>query len=267
MEPLVWLPLAFYLWAAGLLLVSFLRGGHPRSAGSTVLLAVGLGLHLAALVAYGAVYRAWPLAGLGPALYTLAALLAAGALLAATWGHAGTVGLVLVPVVLGLTAAAIGAGVHPGGSVALASGAGLVLHVAAAFVGYVGLTVAFAAELMYLLQWRQLRGKRFGSVFRFFPALDTLDRIAGVALWVGFFALSVALVLGWLASLGPGAGASRAEVLWGGLTWAVFVAALAARRHRRGGGDRAAWVSVVGFGVVVLAYLVLRITSERRGFL
>lgn len=267
MAPLVWLPLALYLWAAGLLVVSFLRGGHPAPTGSTVLLAIGWGLHLAALVAYGAVYRAWPLAGLGPALYTLAALLAGGALVAATWGHAGTVGLVLLPVVLGLTAAAIAAGVRPAAVVLPSGRLGVALHVGTALLGYVGLTVAFAAELMYLLQWRQLRGKRFGSVFRFFPALDTLDRIAGVALWAGFFALSVALVLGWLATLTPGGNASRAEVWWGLLTWGVFVAALVARRHRRVRGQRAAWVSVVGFGVVVLTYLLLRATSLRGGFL
>ena len=68
-------------------------------------------------------------------------------------------------------------GVAPAGEAQAFQSIWLVLHVIFALVGYVGLTVAFAAGLMYLMQFRELKSKHFGAIFRFFPPLETLDRL------------------------------------------------------------------------------------------
>src|SRR5690606_6513296 len=137
------------------------------------------------------------LVGLGPSLSTLSLLVGLGAVTASTLGHARTVGLVLVPVVAALQGVGLGMGIVPTGEPLAFRGVWFALHVLFAFVGYAGLTVAFAAGLMYLLQFRELKSKHFGAIFRFFPPLDTLDRLGRQGLLVGFPFLTLAVVVSW----------------------------------------------------------------------
>lgn len=263
--------LAFYALAAALLGVSLARSARRLPAAATACLAGGVVAHAAALASFATHYGELPLVGLGPSLSVLAILVALGSLLLATLGRTGPLGLVLVPVAAALAAVAEVAGLRPAAQEMVFRGPWFVLHVVLAMVGYAGLTVAFAAGLMYLLQFRQLKGKRFGAVFRFFPPLDTLDRIGQRALMVGLPFLAVALLLGWAWSerFGLAMQAGNPKVVWGVITLGVFVAGLAARagegaaRARRG-----ALVSVVGFAVVVAAYVLLRAAeSAGAGFL
>ncbi len=262
--------LAFYAVAAALLALSFARSARRLPGAATACLALAVALHFGALAAFTAAHREMPLVGLGPSLSVLALLVALGSLLLATLGRTGPLGLVLVPVAGALAGVAQVAGLHPAEQEIVFRGPWFFLHVLLAMVGYAGLTVAFAAGLMYLLQFRQLKGKRFGAVFRFFPPLDTLDRIGRRALLAGFPFLTVALLLGWAWSerFGPAMGPGNPKVVWGVITWFVFLAALAARlRGGEGPAHRGAAVSVVGFAVVVAAYVVLRAAESTAGFL
>ena len=253
--------LALYALAAALLGVALARSARRLPPAATTALALAVAAHGGALAAYTAEHGELPLVGLGPSLSVLALLIALGSLMLATLTRTGPLGLVLVPVAAAVAAIAEIAGLAPDGREVAFRGPWFVLHVTLAMVGYAGLTVAFAAGLMYLLQFRQLKGKRFGAVFRFFPPLETLDRVGRRALLAGLPFLTVALLLGWAWSerFGPAMGAGNPKVVWGVITWLVFVAALAARAG--GGavnGRRGAAASVLGFAVVVAAYLVLR---------
>jgi HemX protein len=264
------LVLLLYALAAALLGVSLART-HPRLPRVAAwVLAAAVLVHAADLVIYAVEYGEPPLVGLGPSLSVLAFLIAAGSLGLATLGSTGPVGLILVPVAAALAAIAEVAGVRPSGEVMQFRGPWFVLHVVLAFLGYVGLTVAFAAGLMYLVQFRQLKGKRFGAVFRFFPPLDTLDRIVRVALVSGMSFLTVSLLLGWAWTerFGRPMSPGNPKVVWGVVTWLVFAVALAARAGGGGRARRAALASVVGFAVVWVWYLFLRVSEGAgRGFL
>lgn len=262
-----WTAFVIYLAAAAVPAVSFVRGGRPVSRLATGTLLAGVLVHAAALAMFVLRWGELPLVGLGPVLSTLALLTGVAALAAASLGHAGTVGLVLNPLVAVLAGAAGFMGVRPGGEAPAFGGLWFVLHVVFASMGYVGLIVAFAAGLMYLLQFRELKSKHFGAVFRFFPPLDTLDRLGRSGLLLGFPFLSLSLLLGWAwtarfqRTLAPG----NPQVIWGVLTWLVFAAALWARSGGGHRGHRGAVASVVGFAVVVLAYVVLRVGAGRAG--
>jgi len=253
--------LGLYALAAALLGVSLARTDRRLPPVATAVLAAAILLHVAQLVAYVREYGELPLVGLGPSLSVLALLIAVGSLALATAGGAGPVGLVLVPVAAALAATAEVAGVHPSAQVMAFRGPWFVLHVVLAFLGYAGFTVAFAAGLMYLLQFRELKSKRFGAVFRFFPPLDTLDRLGRGALLAGMAFLTLALAVGWAWTerFGHPMAPGNPKVVWGALTWLVFAAALAARAGGRRPARRAALASVVGFAVVVVGYLVLRV--------
>jgi HemX protein len=258
---------ALYGIAGTLLGISLAReaGRLPRLA--TALVAAGVIVHAVALVDYVSVWNQLPLVGLGPALSTLAFLIALGSVVAATLGHAATVGLVLVPVVVVLTGVAALVGISPADEPLRFRGVWFALHVVFAFVGYAGLTVAFAAGLMYLLQFRELKSKHFGAIFRFFPPLDTLDRLGRQGLLVGFPSLTVAVVLGWAwtTSFNGSTGPGSPKLAWVVLSWIVLLAALLARAGQGRKGERGALASVVGFVVVVVLYVILRVQVTQQG--
>lgn len=261
--------LALYAGAAALLGVSLARGDRRLSAAATAVLGLAAAVHAAALAAFTAAWRELPLVGLGPSLSVLALLIALGSLGVATLGRTGPLGLVLAPAAAVVQAAAVIAGIRPGAEVMDFRGPWFVLHVTLAMIGYAGLTVAFAAGLMYLLQFRELKSKHFGAVFRFFPPLDTLDRVGRRALMAGLPFLTLALLVGWAWTerfhrpLAPG----NPKVVWGVLSWLVLALALAVRAPAGRRAERGALAQVLGFLVVVISYVLLRAASAGGGFL
>jgi ABC-type transport system involved in cytochrome c biogenesis permease subunit len=117
---------------------------------------------------------------------------------------------------------------------------------------------------MYLVARRELKSAHFGPIFRFFPPLDTLDRVNHLASIAGFLGLTLGLALA--------AGYSfeyRAFVLpqmiWGIGAWAG-VSALAIGRVLRGWqARRAALMSALTFASVIALYVVFRMASLNRG--
>lgn len=265
-----------WLHAAALLLygvgaahmgISFARGGRGLPPLAAAVVAAGLVTHAGALAVFTSRWGELPLVGLGPSLSSLAFLIALGTLAAAVPGRAGTVGLLVLPVVVTLIAVATAVGIVPQGETTRFRGLWFNLHVLFAFLGYAGLTVAAAAGLMYLLQFRELKSKHFGAIFRFFPPLEVLDRLGRRGILFGFPFLTVSVLVGWawttrfdVADV-PG----NPKLLWVIVSWMVFLAALLARAGGGRPSRRGALVSVVGFVVVVVVYVVLRVQGARGG--
>jgi len=249
--------------AGTLLGISLAREERRLPAIASGIVALALVIHGLALVDYTSRWEQLPLDGLGPSLSTLAFLTGLGSLMAATLGHASTVGIVLVPLITILTAIAGLVGITPTGN----SLNWFVIHVVFAFIGLVGLTVAFAAGLMYLIQFRELKSKHFGAVFRFFPPLDTLDRLGRRGLLVGFPFLTLSLLLGWAWTVSANLDTppDPLKLAWVGVSWLVFLGAILARAGKGRRGERSALVSVVGFLVVVAVYVIVRVQTTQQG--
>jgi HemX protein len=258
------LALAAYLVAA-VALVTALAGRRTASALPVWAASAGVALHAGGLMAYWLRWGEPPLAGLGPVLSSIGLLVALASVVVSLVWRIGPIGLVLSPLAAVLTGLALGVGMAPAAPVP--AGVAFLSHVVLAVLAYVAVAVAFAAGAMYLLQFRQLRGKRFGAIFRFFPPLETLDRVGRAATAVGFVCISLALLIGWsltltaYGTLAPG----NPQVIWGVLTWLVLLGILLARRSGGRREQRAAAASVVGFGVIVLAFIVLRVAVTRGG--
>ncbi|MBI4538688.1 MAG: cytochrome c biogenesis protein CcsA [Gemmatimonadetes bacterium] len=260
--------LVFYFLAGSLWLYSLLAEGGKRTESlapwAAALAAV---VHAVALTRYSLQFGALPLVGLSPSLSSLALVLGVSLVALLALGEAKRVGLLVIPLILVLEGSALAIGVRPAGQALAFRGPWFALHVTLAFVGYAGLAIAFAAGLMYLIQFHELKSKRLGRVFRFVPPLGTLDRLGRLALAGGFTTLTVSLVVGWAwaVQFGHPVGLTDPQVIWGLLTWLVFVAVLVARGSGAERSRRAAVTVVVGFGVVVVSYVVLRVTLVAGG--
>ncbi len=255
------LALLLYGVAAGVQIGSLARGQRLVPRVGTAMLGAAVVAHAVALGTFVAAYQELPLVGLAPSLSTLAFLIGAFLVAVLSFRDARPVGIVLLPIVVALLAVALALQIRPAGEVLAFRGAWLVFHVVLAFLGYVGLSVAFAAGLLYLLQFRQLKTKRFGRLFRFFPPLATLDQLGRLGLRVGFPALTVSLIAGWAWTIRfqHTFAFTMPQVIWGIITWIIFVAAMLAGRSGPARARRSALASVVGFAVVVAAYVILRV--------
>ncbi|MEO5590814.1 MAG: cytochrome c biogenesis protein CcsA, partial [Gemmatimonadaceae bacterium] len=140
----------------------------------------------------------------------------------------------------------------------------LVSHIVLSFAGMAAYATAAAAGTMYLVARRELKSGRFGPVFRFFPPLDTLDRVNHFASIAGFLGLTTGLALA--------AGYSIAyrtvvvpQLVWGLGAW-VCIGALALGRLLNGlQAKRAAVMSTLTFASVIVMYVVFRAVSFNRG--
>lgn len=251
-----------YVVAGGLLTASFAGGRAVVPRGGVLLIGGATLVQFAALVAFSIQFGELPLVGLAPSLSTLTFLIALFLLLAAFASDARPVGLVLLPVISLLLGGALLLGLRPAGEPLAFRGVWFAFHVVLALIGLAGFVTVFAAGLLYLMQFRELKSKRFGRIFRFFPPLQTIDLLGRRAAVIGFSALSVALILGWAWTIRfqQSLAMSDPQVIWSALTWVVFAGVLGARLGGPGSNRRAALVSVFGFALVMVSFVVLRLS-------
>jgi ABC-type transport system involved in cytochrome c biogenesis permease subunit len=128
------------------------------------------------------------------------------------------------------------------------------VHVALALLGMAALVLNFAGALMYVLQERQLKGKRPGAVYYRLPSLETLDQLTYRMLLLGFPFLTGGLLVGVL-----WAGAAWGSVLvfdplavFSVLMWVVYAGTLSGRVVGWWRGRRAAYFAIAGFCVLLV---------------
>src|SRR5205085_5926491 len=140
----------------------------------------------------------------------------------------------------------------------------LTMHIVLSFIGIAAYATAAAAGTMYLVARRELKSARFGAIFRFFPPLDTLDRVNHFASIAGFLGLTLGLALAAAYSFQYRA-LVLPQIVWGLGAW-VCIGALALGRLLRGWqARRAAVMSTVTFASVMALYVVFRIVALNRG--
>jgi ABC-type transport system involved in cytochrome c biogenesis permease subunit len=209
--------------------------------------------------------------GLGPALSILALCLVLLQLASERLLRGSAVALFTGPLATALVGVALLSGLTPGGGAGGAVGveaagsrnAWFILHVALSVSGVALMALAFIAAALYLLQFRELKARRFGQVFQLFPPLERLDRLNRFALIVGFptLTLGVLLALGYGARFSGGLHVAKAQIVWGMFTWVVLGWAVWVRVVRHWAGRRAAFASIAGFSAVLLVYVALKLAQ------
>jgi ABC-type uncharacterized transport system permease subunit len=202
-------------------------------------------------------------AGLAPILSMLALFLIVLQLCSELVLRATAVALFTAPLAAGLVGLALLLGLAPGVAPSAGQNLWFILHVTLSVLGLALLALAFVSAALYLLQFRELKAKRFGQVFQLFPPLERLDRLNHVALVAAFPALTlgVLLALGYAVRFAGGVHVEPAQVVWGTFMWAVLGAGVWGRVVRGWVGRRAAFASIAGFVAVVLVYLALKLAE------
>jgi ABC-type uncharacterized transport system permease subunit len=255
---------SFYLGAAAVAALPFARRVKAPIVWVVVVLLLGVGAHATALAGLTKQAGAASLTGLGPGLSFAGLVLAISLVIVESLAREVSLTLIAAPLAAFVTMAGNLTGMQPFLDPQGARAVWLSMHIVLSFIGIAAYATAAAAGTMYLIARRELKSARFGAIFRFFPPLDTLDRVNHLASIAGFLGLTLGLALA--------AGYSfqyRAlvlpQIIWGLGAWAG-VSALAVGRVLRGWqARRAAVMSAVTFASVVALYVVFRLASLNRG--
>ena len=256
--------ISFYVAAAALAALPFARRVRAPVNGVIGALILGITAHAIALVSLARESGSGSLTGLGPALSFAGFILAVSLLLVEAFAREVSVALIAAPLSALIVTMANVFGLRPLMDPQGSRAVWLVMHIVLSFAGMAAYATAAAAGTMYLVAHRDLKSARFGAIFRFFPPLDTLDRVNHFASITGFLALTTGLALAAAYSI-----AYRTvvvpQLVWGLGAW-VCIGALALGRMLRGlQARRAAILSAITFASVMVVYIVFRVMTFNRG--
>ena len=136
------------------------------------------------------------------------------------------------------------------------------VHVSSLLFAYASFALACVIGITYVLMFKELKDKRLGFFYARLPSLHVLDVMNARAVAVGWVFLTIGLVVGavWLSQVQTQTTDPRVQamslfdpkifvVL---LCWLVYSFELYARRAIGWSGRKAAWLSTIGFTIVLL---------------
>lgn len=226
-------------------------------------LAIALGAHTGWLLLRGLHTARCPLNGTQEMSAFLAWCLVVSSLIAYRWYHANALKSFIFPIVFVL---AVIAAISPGPSGNPPESGNtlqsilLPAHVGLLLLAYASFFVAFGAGVMYIIQERELKHKRFGTVFYKLPSLDTCDAISSRAMAIGFVLMTLGIAGGLWYSY------SRYHVYWQAgpleifsvVTWLIYLVIIQSRINAGWGGRAAALASIVSFVIVICSLVGVR---------
>ena len=132
----------------------------------------------------------------------------------------------------------------------------LIAHVITCFVGYAAFAVACGMGIMYLIKDRNAKEEEPGSLIASLPDLKLIDDIIHKTILFGFLWLSAGIISGavWANAAWGTYWSWDPKETWSLITWFVYAATLHARFTRGWGGQRIAWLAVIGFLSVIFTY-------------
>ena len=258
-------PLLLYLVAGVAYAVHFARrdAGVGRAATASLLVA-GL-VHTFVIGMQTMELHHIPFASLPTVVSTLAWLLTLSYLYLEITTEERAMGVFILPIILALqTISVFSTGVESTDPVL--DSPWFWVHVASLLCAYASFALAGMLGLTYMLQFKEIKKKHLGYFYTRLPSLQILDVMNARAVTVGWAFLTVGVIVGIIWATQAQAAVPedpRAQAFSIGdpkifvtvLTWAIYSFAVVARRTMGWHGRRAAWLSALGFAIVMLSFL------------
>jgi HemX protein len=139
----------------------------------------------------------------------------------------------------------------------------LPVHIISAFLGIALFALAAGVAVMYLLQEREVKGKRFGALFSRLPSLDSLDKLNQRLVRAGFVVFTAALVTGTIIArnVWKSAWSWDPQQVSSLLVWLLY-GVMVQLRHTGWHGRRYALLTLVGFALVIGSMVGLAVVPD-----
>jgi len=132
------------------------------------------------------------------------------------------------------------------------------VHVSSLLFAYASFALAFVIGITYVLLFKEIKTKHLGVFFARLPSLQVLDQMNQRAIVVGWVFLTIGLVAGGVFAIQAPAPAMTLEdpkIFVALVCWAVYSFELFAARRIGWAGKRTAYLSALGFAIVLLNFL------------
>ena len=140
------------------------------------------------------------------------------------------------------------------------------VHVASLLFAYASFALAAMLGLTYMLQFKEIKKKHLGYFYTRLPSLHVLDAMNSRAVIIGWLFLTIGVIVGvvWTAQArasSPGDVNIQAmslddpKIFIAVLSWLVYSFEVFARRTLGWTGRKSAWLSALGFAIVLLNFL------------
>jgi ABC-type transport system involved in cytochrome c biogenesis permease subunit len=207
-----------------------------------------------------------PVAGATSAISTFVWLLALSYLYVEMTTDERAMGVFILPLLVSLQAIpALRPGV--GDRAAVLQGPLFGVHVSSLLFAYASFALACVIGITYVLLFKEIKARHLGFFYARLPSLQVLDGMNQRAIVIGWIFLTIGLIVGviWAAQArgGYGAGDPRVQAISledpkiyvALLCWFVYSFELFAARRIGWGGRRAAYLSAVGFVIVLFNFV------------
>ncbi len=258
-------PLALYFAALVAYVWHFARRTPAAGRAATTLLMAGALTHTFVIGMQTMEAGHVPIAGATSAISTFVWLLALAYLYTEMSTDERAMGVFVVPLMVVLQAIPA---LHPSEEMQapVLQGPLFGIHVSSLLFAYASFALACVIGITYVLLFKEIKAKHLGVFYARLPSLQTLDRMNQRAIVIGWVFLTIGIVAGVIFAVQAQAFAGadprvRAMTLLDPkisvalLCWAVYSFEAFAARQIGWGGRRAAYLSAVGFAIVLLNFL------------
>ena len=206
-----------------------------------------------------------PIAGATSAISTFVWLLALAYLYTEITTDERAMGVFILPLLVALQAIpAFRPGIEDRAAVLQSPWFGV--HVSSLLFAYASFALAGVIGITYVLLFKEIKAKHLGFFYARLPSLEVLDRMNQRAIMIGWIFLTVGVIVGgvWAAEARDyAAGDPRVQamslhdpkIFVALVCWGVYSFELFAARRIGWGGRRAAYLSALGFAIVLLNFV------------
>jgi cytochrome c-type biogenesis protein CcsB len=129
-------------------------------------------------------------------------------------------------------------------------------HSSVAFLAYAAFFLTFVSGILYLIQEKELKAKRFKFLYFRLPSLQVCDELMHHSLFVGFISMSLTIITGVI----------WAQQAWGRfwswdpketaalITWCIYLILVYDRVSAKWHARRAAYISIIGFASILFTF-------------
>jgi ABC-type transport system involved in cytochrome c biogenesis permease subunit len=258
--------LAIYLLAFGAYTLHFARRDPAVGRAATALLVAGAMLHTFIIGMQTMEAGHVPFAGATQAISTFVWLLALAYLYTEVTTEERGLGIFILPIVvlLQVLPTVQAPGVEPRSRV-LESPL-FWIHVSAMLGAYASFGLAAVIGVTYVLQFKEIKAKHLHFFFTRLPSLQVLDVMNSRAVLIGWILMTAGLVSGaiWIVQARAVApddlrvqamSLADPKIFVAIITWSVYTFGMIARRAIGWRGKRSAYLSAVGFAIVLLNFV------------
>lgn len=206
-----------------------------------------------------------PFAGTTPAISTFVWMLALAYLYTELTTDERAMGVFILPLLVALQAIpALRPGVEERSEIL--QGPLFNVHVSSLLFAYASFALACVIGITYVLLFKEIKAKHLGFFYARLPSLQVLDQMNQRAIFVGWVFLTIGMIVGavWIGQArGYGSAEPRLQymslqdpkIFVALVCWALYSFEVFAARRIGWGGRRAAYLSAIGFGIVLLNFL------------